>query len=388
MHNALPLETTPPIWHCLSDDVTDGDREMFENTVSSAQQLTSARRVSLLLPAPDSSSLYVAAASGLDDRVAARIRKPLGSPVAGKVALQRLSVLANASNSKPARRGRGYLTGSFISVPVPIDAHACGVLSVADPLQPEGFLARDVRVLEGLAQTVTKDLQCRHANRRVGDLEHTVQQLRRKIVQAQEAERKRIARDLHDEAGHALTAAVLRLDQEMMRLADGSAVDALQRVREQLVECSSKLHGVAFDLRPRILEDLGLHAALRSVASRTMELADLDVTIMVTGNAWNLEEIEELAILRVVQEALTNVCKHSQASIVAIMLHYEETELRLQIVDDGIGVPPRAPAARRGEGRVSLGIDGMRERIDLLGGRFYVRRGRNGGTRITAILPR
>jgi signal transduction histidine kinase len=261
------------------------------------------------------------------------------------------------------------------------------VLNVADPLQPEVFQARDVRALERLAQTISKDLRFKYASQRASDPELTVQQVRYQIIHAQEAERKRIARDLHDEAGHALTAAVLRLDQELMRLTEISAVDALQRVREQLVECSSKLHSIAFDLRPRILEDLGLHAALRSVALRTMELADLDVTVTITGSAWSLEEIKELVILRVVQEALTNVQKHAHATHVTIMLRYEESGLTLQIVDDGIGVPPRARAAKRDTGRVSLGIDGMRERIELFGGRFHVRRGRHGGTRITAHLP-
>jgi signal transduction histidine kinase len=324
----------------------------------------------------------------LDAHIAEQVRKPLGSPVAGTVALRRQSVLATASEISPKRLEHGYLTGSFISVPVPIYAEACGVLNVADPLQQQGFQAHDVRALERLAQKISTHLQFQYANRRVGDLELTVQQLRRQIILSQEAERKRISRDLHDEAGHALTAAVLRLDQELMRLAERSAVDALQRVREQLVECSSKLHGVAFDLRPRILEDLGLHAALRSVASRTMELADLEITVTVTGSAWSLEEIEDLVILRVVQEALTNVCKHAQASTVTIMLRYEGSGLTLQIVDDGIGVPLQARVAKHSQGGVSLGIEGMRERIELFGGKFNIRRGRNGGTRITAHLPR
>src|SRR5688500_12060758 len=128
MDNALSLETIAPIWIRLSDDVTNGDREIFESTVSTAKELTTARRVSLLLPTTDSFRLYIAAACGLDAQIAAQVRKPLGSPVAGMVALRRHSVLENASEIKPKRRKRGYLSGSFISVPVPINAHACGVL--------------------------------------------------------------------------------------------------------------------------------------------------------------------------------------------------------------------------------------------------------------------
>lgn len=387
MQDALSIDTSAPIWLRPSDDVFDGDHDIYENTVSAAQALTTARRASLLLPEPDNSALYVAAAAGLDAHVAEQVHKPLGSPVAGIVAQNRQSVLANTSEIKPKRRERGYLTGSFISVPVPINADTCGVLNVADPSHPEGFQARDVQMLEHLAQKITSDLQFQYASRRVSDLEYTVQQLRRRVIHAQEAERKRIARDLHDEAGHALTSAVLRLDQELMRLGADSAVSALQRVREQLVECSGKLHSVAFDLRPRILEDLGLHAALRSVASRTMELTGLNVSVTVTGTICALEEIKELVVLRVVQEALTNVCKHAQANTVTIMLGYDTAGVTLQIVDDGIGIPPGSSAMKSSRDRIPLGIAGMRERIELFGGKFYVRRGNRGGTRITAYLP-
>ena len=381
------VESAAPIWLRATDDGTD-ELRVLERTVTTAQQLARARRVSLLLPSPDSATLSVAAASGMDARLAARVRVRLGKPVAGIVALNRQPVLTNECEIKPNQRSRGYHTGAFISVPVPLDDDACGVLNVSDPLRAEGFQSRDVQALEKLVQQELKDLRFQHVTRGVGELERTVQQLRRKVIEVQEAERQRIARDLHDEAGHALASAVLHLDLEMMQLAERSAVEALQRVRQQLVECSGKLHTIAFDLRPRILEDLGLHAALRSVASHTMDVTNLNVAVTVRGSAWKLDHIEELAVLRVVQEALTNVRKHAQASQVTVVLSYGAGGLTLQIADDGIGIRPRAGAPVPVEGRVSLGIDGMRERIEQVGGSFSLRRGRAGGTHITAHLPR
>lgn len=356
--------------------------------MTTARRLARARRVSLLLPSPDHATLSVAAASGMDARLAARVRVRLGEPVAGIVALNRQSVLTNEGEIKPRQRSRGYQSGAFISVPVPLDDDACGVLNVADPLRPDSFQSRDVQALEDLVQEVIKDLRIQHVTRRVGELKRTVLQLRRQVIEVQEAERQRIARDLHDEAGHALTSAVLSLDLETLQLPEGLAVDALQRVRDQLVECSGKLHTIAFNLRPRILEDLGLHAALRSVTSHVMDVTDLDVTVTVQGRAWELDQLEELAILRIVQEALTNVRKHAQASHVEIVLCYEVDGLTLRITDDGIGIRPRAGARIPVEGRVSLGIGGMRERIEQVGGCFSIRRGRKGGTCITAHLPR
>ena len=381
------VESAAPIWLRATDDGTDEPR-ILERTVTTARQLAKARRVSLLLPSPDSATLSIAAASGMNARLAARVRVRLGQPVAGTVALNRQPVLTNECEIKPYQRSRGYHTGSFISVPVPLDDDACGVLNVADSLHPEGFRFRDVQALQELVQQVISDLRFQHVTRQVAVLEGTVQRLRRQVIEVQEAERERIARDLHDEAGHALASAVLRLDLEMIQLADSSTIDALQRVRQQLVECSGKLHTIAFDLRPRILEDLGLHAALRSVASHTMDVTDLNVAVTVRGSAWKLDHIEELAVLRVVQEALTNVHKHAQASQVTVVLSYGASGLTLQIADDGIGIRPRAGAPVPVEGRVSLGIDGMRERIEQLGGSFSMRRRRAGGTHITAHLPR
>lgn len=250
-------------------------------------------------------------------------------------------------------------------------------------------LADDVAADAELVQEAAGTLRWHSATQRIAELEQTVLALRRQVIEVQEDERQRIARDLHDEAGHALTAVVLRLDLEMMRLAsDSPAIETLRCVRQQLVECNAVLHSIAFNLRPRILEDLGLHAALRSLASHTMALSDLEATVAIRGDIWTLDESEELVVLRVVQEALTNVRKHVRATWVRIALDYEPDGLRLQIEDDGVGVGSRAAVKRPTRERAALGIAGMRERVELAGGWFSIGRGPTGGTRIVARLPR
>jgi two-component system NarL family sensor kinase len=194
---------------------------------------------------------------------------------------------------------------------------------------------------------------------------------------------------LHDEAGHALTAAVLRLDLEIAKqLDDSAAIVALNRAREQLVECAQTLHTIAFNLRPRILEDFGLHAALRSLARHISEQSDLQVAVEITGDVWTLAEMEELAILRVAQEALTNTQKHAHASTVLISLHYDARQLTLRIEDDGVGFAPASSGSPAKRERVSMGIHGMCERIDLLNGSFWIGPGSYGGTVVSAVLPR
>lgn len=274
-----------------------------------------------------------------------------------------------------------------IEVPVASDLAAGSMLKIAPPLGSQtlpGVAGTEAPHRDPVRQRRSSD-----ALRRVAELEETVLELRRQIIQVQESERQRIARDLHDEVGHALGAAVLRLELEMMQLPDDSlAVSAFQRVRQQLIESNAILHNIAYNLRPRILEDLGLHAALRSLASHAMDLTDLDVTVTISGKSWALDEAQELVILRVVQEGLTNVRKHAHASRVLISLRYTPDGLKLRVADDGIGMQPRAAMRRAAGERAGLGIGGLRERVELAGGRFSIGRGRAGGTCIAVHLTR
>ncbi|HEU5423814.1 MAG TPA: GAF domain-containing sensor histidine kinase [Nitrolancea sp.] len=389
MQGLVSTPATAPSWSYVPDDAPAVERQALTGAVDLAARLAGGQRASLLLPDEPAGPLRVVAARGLATRLAGRVRVRLGEAVAGSVALSRRPLLVNERAVHPGHQARGYQTGAFISVPVPLPDDACGVLNVADPLRPEGFQSDDLYALEQLACQITTGLGAQQASRRNADLEQTVRQLRRQVVQVQEAERQRIARDLHDEAGHALTAAVLGLDLELMQLGgDPAAGAALRRAREQLVACSSTLHTIAFNLRPRILEDFGLHAALRSLARHSMELTDIEVTVAIEGPPWDLDEPHELAILRVVQEALNNARKYAQAGRVAIALRYEPRELTLEIADDGVGLSAQATAPLGHPSRAMLGIGGMRERIELLEGSFSIGQGAAGGTLIVARLPR
>ena len=378
-----------PGWLQTHDGVPANPQRAPAVTVDLAARLVNSRRASLLLPSGEDGLLSVAASTGISTSVADGVRVRLGEPVAGAVALERRPLLVNQREVRPGSRDRGYLTGGFISVPVPLAGGACGVLNVADARRPEGFQDDDLHALEALTTQVTPSLDQQQLYLRPGTDERTIHQLRRQVIEVQEAERQRIARDLHDEAGHALTAAVLRLDLEIAKHDEGSAaIVALNRAREQLVECAQTLHSIAFNLRPRILEDFGLHAALRSLARHTSEHSNLDVSFKIFGEAWALAEMEELALLRVVQESLTNTQKHARATVVRIGLNYDTRWLSLRIEDNGVGYAPSSPDARVKRDRVSMGVAGMRERIELFNGTFWIGQGPAGGTLVSAVLPR
>jgi signal transduction histidine kinase len=389
VEESLGAESAFPPWLQTHDVVAADPHRLPAITVDLAARLANGRRASLLLPSPEDGLLTVVAATGISGPIAERVRVRLGEPVAGAVALEQRALLVNQREVRPGNRDRGYLTGGFISVPVPLAEGSCGVLNVADARRPEGFQVDDLRALEALTTQVTTSLDHQQLRLRAHTDERTIYQLRRQVIEVQEAERQRLARDLHDEAGHALTAAVLRLDLEIAKQLDGSAaIVALNRAREQLVECAQTLHAIAFNLRPRILEDFGLHAALRSLARHITEQSGLQVSFEISGDVWTLAEMEELAILRVVQEALTNTQKHAGAGSVWISLHYDARRLTLRIEDDGVGFAPGSLDSPAKRDRISLGVHGMRERIELLNGTFWIGAGSTGGTLVSAVLPR
>ncbi|HET8629133.1 MAG TPA: GAF domain-containing sensor histidine kinase [Thermomicrobiales bacterium] len=355
-------------------------RGPLDGLVELARRVVGGRRASLLLPAGTPDELQIAAASGLPDAAAAaRVR--LGDPVSGLVAQTRQPLLVNDGAPR-----RGYHTGSFISVPVPAADGGYGALNVADPVAGGGFGAGDLASLQTLAEQIAHELAYAGVRRQAEQQQALIHSLERRIIAAQEEERGRLARELHDEAGHTLTAAIFQLDLDLLKLgqAGETVQETLQRTRESLLTCAATLHDIAFALRPRILEDLGLAAALRSLTGRAMEAGGFEASFAVAGEARPLAEAVELTAFRVAQEALTNALKHARARTVAVELAYAADALLLTIEDDGVGLE----ASRHpGDTRPSLGLQGLRERVAVLGGAAEIGPRPGGGTRIAVSLP-
>jgi signal transduction histidine kinase len=208
----------------------------------------------------------------------------------------------------------------------------------------------------------------------------------RRIVSAQEAERQRIARELHDETGQALTAIGLGLRGVSTNLSqDGER--SLQNLRrlEGLVESSLvELQHLIADLRPSHLDDLGLAATLRWYAGELQARVPLRVAVEVTGEACPLPSEVKTTLFRVVQEALTNVIKHAHAQNAIVQLTFGERGVSVQVQDDGMGFVPSKlnPASRP-----SWGLVGMEERAALLGGQFILDTKPGRGTRIEVFIP-
>jgi len=182
----------------------------------------------------------------------------------------------------------------------------------------------------------------------------------RQTIEAQEAERARIARELHDEAGQSLTALALNLRLLDDHLdADGRA--RLADLRQMLNGVSGNLRSLATDLRPSGLREHGLASAIERQAAKLREATGMAVDVAVEGIPEDLPEEIQIALFRVVQEALTNVARHAGAGQVSVVMSHHGGRIRVVVEDDGRGFDPATPTGR-------LGIRGIRERVELLGG--------------------
>lgn len=204
-----------------------------------------------------------------------------------------------------------------------------------------------------------------------------------RIFEVQETERARIARDLHDELGQQLTAVLLALRAAADATDAGPRRAALETARRLASESLESVRRLARGLALVVLHDLGLRAALERLCEDTAQAAGLEVVRDLAAVEDPLTPRIEIAVYRVVQEALTNVARHAQARRVAVRLARDGTALELSVADDGKG-----PGLGDQAGRGGLGLQGMRERIGLLGGVLRVESAPGSGTLVTARIPK
>jgi two-component system sensor histidine kinase UhpB len=208
-------------------------------------------------------------------------------------------------------------------------------------------------------------------------------------MRAQEEERRRLARDLHDEVNQALTAILLRLEVLAQDTPPARApeVAELKRLVNQAME---ELLTLARQLRPSALDDHGLVPAVEAQLKRFSARTGIEVRMSTEGDPNELPEVMQTAIFRVAQEALANVARHAGATIVEVDLDEEDGRAELRVRDDGAGFHPGTLARREsnGSGGSGLGLGGMAERARLAGGELDVRSAPGGGTTVTMRIGR
>lgn len=207
-----------------------------------------------------------------------------------------------------------------------------------------------------------------------------------RLLEAQETERRAIARELHDEVGQALTATRINLHQLVQEAGEGGIGKRAQETSAMVSELLQQVRQLSLDLHPSVLDDLGLAAALRWVVRTRAGGSEIEVRFELTEGMPRFAGVTEHTAFRVFQEALSNVLRHSGARNVTVALQHEGDSLELSITDNGCGFDPDTARKRALEGR-SLGLLGMRERVRLAGGRIAIESNLGKGTHVHVWLP-
>lgn len=243
-----------------------------------------------------------------------------------------------------------------------------GLMRSVDPLRPGSRVPVD----EGTPELVELGVAF---NDMLARLELERRESARRALAAQESERRRLSRELHDEVGQALTGVLLELESATEASSSPQVVEAREGVRASLED----VREIARRLRPVALDDLGLAAALRGLAVQVARSARFEVERGVESPLPDLSDEEELVVYRVAQEALTNAARHARAERVELRLGWRDGALELLVRDDGCGFDP----ARKAEG---AGIRGMRERAVLVGAELWLEASPRWGTEVRLRL--
>jgi signal transduction histidine kinase len=233
-------------------------------------------------------------------------------------------------------------------------------------------------VLLGLGVSIVVVWRLRVLEKRSDQAEHQMRELSQQLVNAQEEERKHLSRELHDHVAQVLTGLRMELGR-IERLSPASA-PAVSECKSLVDEIFQTVRGLALGLRPSMLDDLGLQAALEWHVRDFMSRYALKVDLAMTGQFDRLPESHRTCVYRVVQEALTNCVRHADARNIAVDVHANDSELQLSVRDDGVGLNP----AHRGRG---LGLIGIDERVKELHGTVVILPNTTRGTTVEVRLP-
>jgi signal transduction histidine kinase len=347
---------------------------LLDLVVRRLRELIDARVVAIALPSGE--GLRIAAADGEGASAIAAVESLAADSKSGRV-LERGrsehvdSLLEDREVDQEVTRRLGASTGLY--VPLVVRDRAIGVLVAHDKVTPDPrFTSADLRLAEQFATraAIAVDLSRRVARDAL-----------RRVVAGQELERRRLARELHDETGQALTSILLGLRAVEESEGADETRKATSDLRELVVATLQEVRRLAVQLRPKALDDFGLAPALERLAQTFAEATEMHVALEARLGVERLPAEVETTLYRIVQEALTNIVKHAEATNVSILLVRRNATATVVIEDDGKGFDPDR---LRGGG---LGLLGMRERVELHDGRLTVETVPGSGTTLVAEVP-
>ena len=278
-------------------------------------------------------------------------------------------------------------SGFFLSVPLKSKNRTLGTMNIACP-DDRYFTEDDFRLLDSIGHHIGLAIENSVLYQESRQKENLRGQILSQVIKAQEEERKRIARELHDEYGQMLTALIMSIESaETATTAEQSRLkEKLASLKAVASEALDGMRRMTFDLRPSMLDDLGLAAAVRSFLQANLEDAGIRVNFSNNTSGETFSPEAKIALYRIIQEAVNNIIKYAEASTVTISLEARDGKITTIIDDDGRGFDVDRVYSSR-IGAQSLGLLGIQERATLLGGTFRIRSEEGGGTRLTVEIP-
>jgi signal transduction histidine kinase len=342
---------------------------------------------------------------------------PLRPNLFARVVLDDRPIRTVDALSDPGRVGqpRGHPpVHSFLGVPLRLDGSPIGMIGLANRQAPYddeherltltyasliAVLVHSAQLYEQLEQSnlrlerlvADRTAELAAARDALAEKAARLQAVLAETVDAQEQDRQRIAEDIHDGINQLLIGAMLELTSGQHRIDAGqyaAAAAALDSGRGILAQVESEIRRVVHDLHPPILEGLGLPAAIRDVAERFEGFAQIACQVDIDGRPARLAPRAEISLYRLVQEALRNVAVHSGASRVDVRVWFEAGQVNVELRDDGRGFDPAGVERLRGsDGRMHLGLESMRRRVESLAGQWQLSSAPGRGTVIRARVP-
>jgi signal transduction histidine kinase len=281
------------------------------------------------------------------------------------------------------------LTNCLLGLPLGDVDSVCGGLVLGLVVEQSLLRQRDLFLLDTIVSQLTiaienatryGESQARETLR--GELLH-------QVVSAQERERQRIARELHDGTGQALTALGLGFAaaSENVRHNPQLAVSQLTELKTMSTQALQELRDLIRDLRPSLLDDLGLVPALQSQVQSFADRTGVKAEFVLNGRRQRVQSEIETIVFRIAQEALSNVAKHASASQVTVQVGFDDSLLNLAVVDDGAGFEPKTIFEAPDGSRQVWGLLGMQERVALVGGSCMVHSQPGQGTTVKVSIP-
>jgi signal transduction histidine kinase len=348
----------------------------------------------ILLIDEQTSNLTRAVHRGLSEEFVANINLSLGEGINGSVAQSGKAVMLEDISSDPRVAHRDLVVAeglkAFICVPLRARDVVLGVLNVASRV-PRHFTVNDMHLLYAIGDQLGIAIEHARLYERLRKARERLRRLARQNLVAEEEERRRIARELHDETSQSLSGIALQLEalverSEINGQPDPELIAGLKKVQSLTVQVHQEVSRLISNLHPALLDTLGLVPAVRQYAESRLEPLEMEVSVEARGMVMRFPPDVEAALFRFVQGAVGNIAQHSRARNATITMDYRPSEFLISIRDNGQGfdVSEITDIEESGRGR---GLFSMRERIGFLGGTSGIESEIRKGTTVWARIP-